>query len=220
MEVQKTFYTPISEDLARKWRDTAPPDFEYTLKAPQTVTHLPSSPTYRRYRGFPGDFGFFKNNPDVMRSWENFREIIKILGAKMVVFQTPPKFSESEEHIKNIYSFFESIERDAIYGWEPRGYWSDETVQQICEELNLVHVVNPFQRKSLWGEFHYYRLHGIGGYRYRYGDKELMYLEKLTSLGDYVMFNNTNMWEDALRFKSLLQSRPLRTWNNQGQGSQ
>jgi uncharacterized protein YecE (DUF72 family) len=56
VEIQKTFYTPVSEDLAKKWRSEAPENFEFTLKAPQTITHEMKSPTYRRYRGPPGDF--------------------------------------------------------------------------------------------------------------------------------------------------------------------
>ncbi len=204
VEIQKSFYTPISPELARRWRDEAPQDFEFTLKAPQTVTHPPNSPTYRRYKGRMGDFGFFKVNQDVMASWENFRKVAKILKARIVIFQTPPRFKESDENVKNIYEFFSTVERDFIYGWEPRGSWNEDTVRKICQELELIHVVDPFKNRKLWGEFAYYRLHGRSGYRYRYTDEELMTLRKIVHDGDYVMFNNTNMWEDALRFKSLL----------------
>ncbi len=207
VEIQKSFYTPISPELAAKWREQAPDDFEFVLKAPQTITHPPSSPTYRRYKGKMGDFGFFKVNQDTMESWEHFREIAKILHADIIIFQSPASFKEKEENVRNIYEFFNSIERDFVFGWEPRGNWSDETVRKICQEVKLIHVVDPFKREKVWGEFSYYRLHGIGSYRYRYSDEELLRLKKLVKDGDYVMFNNTNMWEDALRFKSLLSTR-------------
>jgi len=204
VEIQKTFYTLISEDLAKKWREEAPEDFEFTIKAPQTITHPPNSPTYRRYKGDMGDFGYFKNNEDVVRSWENFTHIVKILNAKIVVFQSPASFKQREENIRNIYEFFNSIERIAIYGWEPRGRWDDEVVRKICQELDLIHIVDPYKGKKLWGDFAYYRLHGKGGYRYKYSDEELRSLLSIVKDGDYVMFNNTNMWEDARRFKLLL----------------
>lgn len=204
VEIQKTFYTLISPQLAEKWRNEAPHDFEFTLKAIQTVTHTPNSPTYRRYKGEIGDFGNFKNNWDVMNTWERFVEIAKLLKAKIVIFQSPPKFSESKENVKNMYEFFNSIEKDFIYGWEPRGKWKIETIKKICQELDLIHVVDPFKDEKVWGEFSYYRLHGRGGYRYRYTDNDLILLKKKVQDGDYVLFNNTNMWEDALRFKSLL----------------
>ena len=204
VEVQKTFYTPLREETAKKWRNEMPNNFQFILKAPQTVTHTPNSPTYRRYRGPLGDFGFFKNNEDVMNSWKRFVEIAKILKARIIIFQSPARFRETEENIKNIYGFFNSIERDFIYGWEPRGKWNEKTIKKICENMNLIHVVDPFKNRRMYGEFGYYRLHGITGYRYKYTDEDLLKLKDLVRDGDYVMFNNTNMWEDALKFKSLL----------------
>ena len=215
VEVQKTFYTPMREETAKRWRDEVPENFEFTLKAPQTITHPSNSPTYRRYRGFKGDFGFFKNNEDVMISWENFVEIAKILKAKIVIFQSPARFRESEENIRNIYGFFESIERNFIFGWEPRGKWNEETVKKICEDLNLIHVVDPFKNRKLHGNFSYFRLHGITGYRYKFTDEDLMKLKSIVKDGDYVMFNNTHMWEDAQRFKSLLLKVQSRNSGNQ-----
>jgi len=209
VEIQKTFYTPISQSLAEKWRREAPENFVFTLKAPQAITHPPNSPTYRRYKGKIGNFGFFKLNEDVMGSWENFLTIAKILKAKFILFQTPASFKEKEENIENIYNFFSKVVRIAPYGWEPRGNWSDEVVKKICKDLDLIHVVDPFKRKSLWGEFSYYRLHGMGGYNYKYSESEMDQLLHIVKDGDYVMFNNTHMWEDALRFKHLLLERQL-----------
>ncbi len=203
VEIQKTFYSHLPQKTALKWRKEVPEDFEFTLKAIQTITHPPNSPTYRRYKGIKGDFGFFKNNKDVMNSWEKFRKIAKILRAKVIIFQSPPRFSENERNVKNIYEFFDSIEREFIFGWENRGKWNENTVKKICRELDIIHVVDPFKNKKLYGNFSYYRLHGIGGYRYRYSDEELKKLKSMAKDGDYFMFNNTNMWEDAIRFQSL-----------------
>lgn len=203
VEIQKTFYTPISPELARKWRKEAPPDFEYTLKAPQTITHESNSPTYRRYRGPKGRFGRFRVNEDTMKSWEKFVEVAKILRAKIVIFQSPPSFSEKKENVDNIINFFSTIEKDFIYGWEPRGKWRDETIKKICRDLDLIHVVDPFLSKKLHGSVSYFRLHGKGSYRYRFTDDDFIYLRRITREGDYVMFNNVHMWEDALRFKKF-----------------
>ncbi|MEK6665225.1 MAG: hypothetical protein AABZ20_02215 [candidate division NC10 bacterium] len=43
----------------------------------------------------------------------------------------------------------------------------------ICRQLDLIHCVDPFQRRSVWGEPAYFHLHGKGGYHYRYSDAEL-----------------------------------------------
>lgn len=37
VELQTTFYQPPSPELARKWREEAPPDFIFALKAWQTA---------------------------------------------------------------------------------------------------------------------------------------------------------------------------------------
>ncbi len=204
VEVQKTFYTEMSEKLAKKWRDIAPETFEFALKAPQTITHEMKSPTYRRYRGFPGKFGRFRVNEDTMRSWARFIKIAKILRSKIIILQSPPSFSENGENVKNIYDFFSVVEKGFIYGWEPRGKWSIDSVRKICNDLHLIHVVDPFKGKSTAGDFRYYRLHGIGGYRYKYSNEELSQLTKIVKDGDYVMFNNTAMWNNAKTFIALI----------------
>ena len=65
--------------------------------------------------------------------------------------------------------------------------------------------MDPFQRRSVWGEPAYFRLHGKGGYHYRYSHAEL---EELLTFcrgrpSVYVLFNNTEMFSDALRLLSV-----------------
>jgi hypothetical protein len=50
VEVQHTFYDPPSDAVLMRWRASAPPGFEFTIKAWQLVTHEASSPTYRRLK--------------------------------------------------------------------------------------------------------------------------------------------------------------------------
>jgi uncharacterized protein YecE (DUF72 family) len=45
VEVQQTFYKMPDLETAIKWRQEAPTDFEFTLKAWQLITHPPTSPT-------------------------------------------------------------------------------------------------------------------------------------------------------------------------------
>ena len=48
VEVQQTFYDPPAQTTLARWRDEAPPEFEFAMKAWQVITHLGTSPTYRR----------------------------------------------------------------------------------------------------------------------------------------------------------------------------
>lgn len=212
VEVQQTFYQPPREDTLRKWRSEAPEGFEFTIKAWQLITHEPKSPTYRRLKlKIPEDrkdrYGAFKPTGEVLEAWEVTRLSAQALGARIIIFQTPLSFKPTEDALRNIRAFFGRIRRDGfILGWEPRG-WPGEVVRSICEELDLVHVVDPFSDEATWGGIVYWRLHGKGGYNYRYSQQELEELRGRIE-GDrphYVMFNNTNMFEDARRFLRLLE---------------
>lgn len=211
VELQETFYQMPSSELAKKWRDNAPEDFEYTLKAWQLITHEPKSPTYRRLKieipeNKKQNYGSFKPTDEVFDAYQKTSEIAKILRAKVIVFQCPASFMPSEENKKNMERFFKKINRhDFIIAWEPRGSWTSKDIKTLCKELDLVHVVDPFKESPLHGRIIYYRLHGIGGLRYKYTEEDLKRLHALCPEDRivYVMFNNVFMFEDALRFKGL-----------------
>jgi uncharacterized protein YecE (DUF72 family)/DNA-binding XRE family transcriptional regulator len=213
VEVQQSFYKPPRADTALRWRKEAPSDFEFTLKAWQLITHSPSSPTYRKAgidisQGEEKCYGFFKPTEEVMAAWLKTKEIAKALGAKIVVFQCPPSFSESRENKENIRSFFHSIDREGLlFAWELRGNWSDEGIISLCQELDLLHCVDPFLNRSLSGTPHYFRLHGGPRYLHTYSDEELKQLAQMGQKGGYFLFNNISMYDDALRFKRLLAER-------------
>jgi len=207
-EVQQTFYKPPQVDTALRWREQAASDFEFTLKAWQLITHPPSSPTYRKAGlGIPKEkeasYGFFQPTEEVMAAWRSTREIAEALRAKVIVFQCPPSFGEEAHNVENMRSFFTALEREFLFVWEPRGKWSDEGIRALCQELDLVHCVDPFQREPLYGEVKYFRLHGGPGYRHRYTDEELGWLGHRWKEG-YFLFNNLSMYDDALRFEGMV----------------
>jgi uncharacterized protein YecE (DUF72 family) len=213
IEIQQTFYQPPEPGTAARWREQAPPNFVFCLKAWQLITHPASSPTYRRLRK-PLDeqskkwVGFFQPSDPVFAAWEKTKSIASILQANVVVFQCPASFKPTEENLHNMREFFRRIDRaDFILAWEPRGNWPEDVITTLCRELDLVHCVDPFHQNTLFGAVHYYRLHGIGGYRYKYTDEELKKLAERCQRGDrltFVMFNNTEMLDDARRFRRKL----------------
>ncbi len=212
VELQQTFYQPPEISVAKKWSDEAPPDFEYTLKAWQLITHDPKSPTYRKLKvkiniKHERHYGSFKPTDEVFYAWETTRKIAEVLNAKIIIFQSPPSFIPSEKNKHNLKRFFLSINREQyIIAWEPRGKWTEEDILSICKELDLVHVVDPFLSKPLYGNLRYYRLHGIGGYRYQYTQDDSLRLKSMIDKKEdaYFMFNNIFMFQDAQRFQQIL----------------
>ncbi len=223
IEIQETFYKIPKEDTVRRWREEAPQDFEYTIKAWQGITHPVSSPTWRKSNikpkpGKESNYGFFRPTQEVFDAWKGIRRIALILKASVVVFQTPPSFKFSKENLSNIERFFSSIDRkDIVLAWEPRGDWNEhkEELSMLLSRFDLIHVVDPLKRLPLsTHEIVYFRLHGLGkkevNYRYKYTDQDLKKLCKVIKRYTnevkkvYVFFNNIYMFDDSLRFKEVL----------------
>ncbi|MDR7595090.1 MAG: DUF72 domain-containing protein [Armatimonadota bacterium] len=212
VEVQQTFYRLPQVRTAQGWRRRVPEGFVFTLKAWQLITHPPTSPTYRRLgRPVPASqadrYGFFAPTEEVREAWAQTLEVARALRASVVVFQCPASFTPTSVHVANLERFFRTAPRDGLqFAWEPRGDWPGELVRRLCQELDLVHCTDPFVARSVFGHFRYYRLHGRGGYRYRYTEEDLRELRGWCQEPAYVLFNNVSMWEDALRFQELLGS--------------
>ncbi len=217
VEIQKTFFQLPRVKTCQKWRHEAPPHFEFTLKAWQLITHRPSSPTYRHLtQPIPEDlkdaYGSFKPSPENFKAWQETLEVVKALEAEIVVFESPTSFGPGPKNISHMREFFNTIERNGLQlAWEPRGHWTPEEAGQICRDLDLLHVVDPFQGREKAGSIIYWRLHGIGSYRHRYTDKELVklasMLRKSKKKKAYILFNNVFMWEDSQRFLEIWKKR-------------
>ena len=213
VEIQHTFYKPPQVKTLEGWRSEMPEGFEFTLKAWQFITHEGSSPTYKRLKREltekeAKEVGAFKPTDSVEYGWQVTLESAKALGARTILFQCPAKFIQSPTNIKNIRKFFSKIERgDMNFAWEPRGKtWDAKTIEKICRDLDLWHCVDPFFHRTVTPEKCYYRLHGIKRWRYKYEQGELEELVSLLPGGlSYVFFNNNEMFDDAMRFKQIVQ---------------
>ncbi len=213
VEIQQIFYKPPCSGTIKKWREEAPEGFEFSLKAWQLITHPSTSPTYRKAglqipAGKERNYGFFKPTEEVFAAWAKTQDIAQVLEAKVIIFQCPAKFTSSAENMGNMRYFFTNIGRDDfIFVWEPRGEWSDNVITALCQELDLIHCVNPLERRTLSGGTRYFRLHRGRNYRHQYTDDELARLWELSGSDAYVLFNNITMYEDALKFIELIKSK-------------
>ena len=166
--------------------------FLFSMKAPRTITHEKK----------------FEDVEDVV---ERMLEVAEALKAFFILFQTPKSFRFSEERLKKIVDLVTSLPKDYIYGFELRG-WKDEEVKMLLERADVVHVVDPFDRRPLRGNPYYLRLHGSPPgekmYSYKYTDEDLRWLKEYVAglKGTvYVVFNNVWMCDDARRFREFLE---------------
>jgi uncharacterized protein YecE (DUF72 family) len=214
VELQETFYNmPNPERMAQLRREA--PNFHFTAKVFQGLTHPPDSPTYRRTRGFKPtqDHGSLKPTKENLELWQQYTEAVAPLQPEVLVFQTPPSL-KPEPHI---YDFFTTITGRWRLAWEPRGetYKNPRLIQKVAE-LGVIIAVDPLRREPPPSTLQYFRLHGLGkgevNYRYKYTDDDLHRLAQIikNTKADliYVMFNNVHMREDATRFKQIISQQP------------
>ncbi|HEX8369464.1 MAG TPA: DUF72 domain-containing protein [Pyrinomonadaceae bacterium] len=212
VEIQQTFYQPPQIKTLARWRAEMPAGFEFSLKAWQLITHEAKSPTFRRLKRDLSEkereeAGYFKPTAIVREAWETTLACAAALQAKTILFQCPASFKPYRENIDNLEKFFKGIERGQMnFCWEPRGAWDDKIVKDICERLDLWHVVDPLKNRTVTPDRCYFRLHGMTGWRYKYEAGEL---EELATLlprdkDSYVFFNNIYMTEDAVGFQEIV----------------
>ncbi|MCX7910362.1 MAG: DUF72 domain-containing protein [Endomicrobia bacterium] len=223
IEINSSFYQVPSIEIAKRWLKEAKsinPDFEFIIKAWQIITHKSSSLTYRRIKQYIGNkknYGFFAPTQEVFTAWDVTKEFALAISAKKILFQCPSSFLPTEENLRNLYTFFKKIKRDKEkYKFEfiievRAKEWSRKIISKISKELDLTHCVDPLYNECYAGNYNYFRLHGIHinnklNYNYKFSDEELKKIFLLCNKKlNYVMFNNSTMYEDANRFKILVE---------------
>jgi uncharacterized protein YecE (DUF72 family) len=224
VEIQSTFYKLPRESTVQRWRETAPSNFEFTVKAWQVITHPPSSPTWAHARltvnaAEAARYGYLQPTAENFEAFSRTLDLCKILRTRVCLIQCPPSFQAVRKNVRNLEHFLTKIDRRRlIVAWEPRGTWlaKPQLIRKLCDRLGIVHVVDLLRRgpASSVGLV-YCRLHGLGNrdvnYNYRYTDDDLHQLaEKLSALENagcqeaYILFNNVSMFEDAKRFSKLI----------------
>ncbi|MHA1874358.1 MAG: DUF72 domain-containing protein [Candidatus Heimdallarchaeaceae archaeon] len=199
VEINSTFYRIPRITTAQRWRkevDMINPDFEFTIKCSQIITHKDK----------------FSSRTSIW-AFNQMKHIAKALRARTLLFQTPSSFKPSKENLNNVKKFFNSIKRNNfILVWEVRWEkdWIPEIVEELFSELGINQCVDPFRQDCFFSkDIIYYRLHGLGKpsmYSYQFSDNELkQLLEKIRKRKNcYVFFNNMSCYEDALKFNEML----------------
>lgn len=196
MELNCTFYGYPRMSTLAGWREKAPLDFEFTVKAHQDITH--------KFR--------FETSLS-LPSFEVMKQICQTLRARILLLQTPGSFRPDK--LSDAEKFLEKIRRDdLIVVWETRGSAWDasrvrEKLAERLEALSVVHVTDPFRALPVYtSSISYFRLHGLGKqlYYYQYMNDELKQLRRLVQPFErggrevYLLFNNLAMFDDATRF--------------------
>lgn len=201
VEVNSTFYRYPSPSTVERWRKSSPSGFEFTVKAHQDISHK------------------YKLKVDqALEPFERIKQICRALEAKIILIQTPASFTIKS--LGDAERFFRGVNREEfILVWETRGpSWESEDGLRALSDLNVTHVTDPLRlRPAYVSDVAYFRLHGLGDrlYYYQYTNEDLMRIYEVAREFDglkggvYVLFNNLSMFDDARRFKHLLEMGQL-----------
>ena len=198
LEVEETFYGKMTPDKALAFREDAPKDFEFTVKADRVITESSFDP-----------------KSEVHEAWIKTEKIASVLKSKIIVFETPPSFTPTESNKKKIKKFFKKTDRkDYIFIWDHQSFWKEAEASQICDECALLEALDPFKTVAQKRGMRYFRLSGIESRKYKYTGLDLKKLQDLceneSRLNEpepiYVMFNNFYMMGDAERFAWIIKN--------------
>jgi uncharacterized protein YecE (DUF72 family) len=201
VELNSTFYEYPRLETVKGWREKAPQNFEFTVKAHQDISHKAK----------------MRVDENSLKAFETMKQICKTLKASILLIQTPGSFRPDK--LNEAEKFFKAVDReDLTLAWETRGpEWEKnevyEKLSQVLKSLDVVHVTDPFRALPAYtSQTVYFRLHGVGKelYYYQYTDEELQRLGEIAKTFEadgktvYVFFNNLSMFEDGLRFMQYL----------------
>jgi uncharacterized protein YecE (DUF72 family) len=122
VEVDSTFYAIPSLSTVEGWASRTPPDFTFSLKLPQEITHQ------RALRS------------GSVELLEEFCERVRRLGGKLgaVLIQLPPQFDATPENAKALKEFVTQLPRDIRFSVEFRsGQWMKQRFVEMLARHNV-----------------------------------------------------------------------------------
>ena len=197
VEMNSTFYRFPTEATVKRWLKKAPESFRFTVKAPRRITHIER----------------MKEPASVAKLYAVLRALGDHLGA--VLFQLPPGFHYSEEHLERVLAPLDSGFDNALEFRHP-SWWRGEVFEALDAAGAIFVSVSapdlPDDYVETAGRA-YLRFHGrTAWYRYRYDEAELKEWASRVRTGSaktvYAYFNNdpeAAAPANALRFRELLE---------------
>ena len=200
VEINSTFYRRPRPQTLQNWYERTGEDFKFFIKIPKTITHI------KRLKDTAAETTDFCNHIH-----NGIKE--KLAG---FLFQMPPSFHYSEEHLEQLIKTVDSRFLNVVE-FRHKSWWTEEIFETL-KKKNIVFSGVSFPKdipdnfiinnsKSV-----YYRLHGVPVlFKSEYSDEELEKLAKEIKKAKqdvFVFFNNT--WgtaalKNALYLKKILE---------------
>ena len=182
LELNATFYRFPKLSFLDNWRVKSPADFRFAVKARRAITH------YKK----------FNDVVDLMSSFYNTARdgLQEKLGC--ILFQLPPNFHYSEEHLQRIIDNLDSSFLNVVE-FRHESWWIDDVFSELQKKnITFSGMSHPTLPKDVINNTFliYYRMHGESDlYSSNYDNSQLQNLvDKIKSMKHvkeaYIYFNN------------------------------
>jgi len=201
VEVNSTFYETPPLKQVEKWRRIVPQDFQFAVRAHQTITHK----------------NRLQLTQETLETFEKLRKICETLNAEIMHLQTPPSLKMEETFIKNIQDLMSTINLGKIrIALEIRGTPPSQLPSRLVrtmQEHNIIHCIDLSKGEMPAHETNilYSRLFGKGHHNiYQPTDRELKEIDRKASKENFekvvLSFHFVRMYKDAARMKIYKQT--------------
>jgi uncharacterized protein YecE (DUF72 family) len=189
VELNTSFYHLPKPETFEKWRDQAPPDFRYAVKASRFITHM------KKLRDCEEPLALLLDRA---------RKLGPAIGP--ILYQLPPSLHLDPQRLGE---FLAILPADLTHVFEFRHKsWHDEEAVALLDERGVSFCAHdmPGSATPRWaaGPVAYIRFHGAGGkYRGRYSDEALLgwtdwIVEQAKAGRDVWAFFNNDIGGDAI----------------------
>ena len=152
VELNNSFYRLPDEEYFRRWKETTPKNFLFSVKASRYLTHI------KRLK---------VEAENISRLFSR----VELLGRKLgpVLFQLPPRMKPDPVRLERFLSL---LSRDFRYAFEFRDpAWFCEPVYEILDRFRaafcIYEIAGMQSPEIVTGNWVYIRLHGPGGRKYQ-----------------------------------------------------
>jgi uncharacterized protein YecE (DUF72 family) len=191
VELNASFYRPVPERHARRWRSSVPDDFVFSVKANRVITHSDRIRASARGRG----------------TFAHDLRIAQVLRSPFVVLETPAEVRFGTEEVAGLQELAKMAPSGIRIGLEARAYRQGrlpEALRRVMEDERILDVVDLSQAQPRVGdEEAYTRLFGPGPSNvYQFDDNELRSIDgpSTDSVRAAFAFHGVRMYSDAARF--------------------
>lgn len=191
VEVNYTYYQYPSFQTVKRWIETVPNDFTFSVRCHRDLTH---------------NIGFVPSR-QAYEIFYQMRQYCDILNSPYFVLETPATYLINQKNEKETRDFFSSLNINGLrLVWEYRAPIT-QTVVGLMEDFGIIHCIDLSKQKPSFDlDVTYSRLFGKGQHNiYQFSDDELAEIDRKAQDTDsktvILSYHGARMNSDAARFK-------------------